>query len=111
MQSLHLREGVEIKTDLIETNLREIKNLLRGKNDTPFNFVQAAKYLSISQSHLYKLTSHRKIPFHKPTGKYLYFFKNELDLWIVNNSKLEDGKASFGTESLDLEKEEENEPP
>ena len=98
-----------MKTDVIESNLREIKDLLKGKNDIPLNFVQAAQYLSISQSHLYKLTSQRKIPFHKPTGKYLYFFRSELDLWIVNNEKMEE--AGAGIEGLSLEKEEENEPP
>jgi len=98
-----------MKTDVIETNLREIKNLLKGKNDTPFNFVQAAKYLSISQSHLYKLTSHRKIPFHKPTGKYLYFFKGELDLWIVNNEG--EKKQESGDSSQKAGEKEEEEPP
>ena len=103
-----------MKTDVIETNLREIKNLLRGKNDTPLNFVQAAQYLSISQSHLYKLTSHRKIPFHKPMGKYLYFFKGELDLWIINNEeekKAGDSSQELGDRSQEPGEKEEEEPP
>ncbi len=66
--------------------LTEIENLLRGKQSDLLNLNQAAQYLSISNSQLYKYTSQRKIPFHKPAGKYLYFFKGELDLWIINNS-------------------------
>ncbi len=69
--------------------LTEIENLLRGKQTDLLNLNQAAQYLSISHSQLYKYTSQKKIPFHKPAGKYLYFFKGELDLWIINNSKLE----------------------
>jgi hypothetical protein len=32
-----------------------------------------------------------KIPFHKPMGKYLYFFKSELDKWIIGRWDMEDG--------------------
>ena len=69
----------------ILTKLNELEKLLKHNHDTPLNFVQAARYLSISHSHLYKMTSQRKIPFHKPSGKYLYFFKHELDAWIRRN--------------------------
>jgi len=65
--------------------LTEIENLLRGKQTDLLNLNQAAQYLSISHSQLYKYTSQRKIPFHKPAGKYLYFFKQELDEWIHQN--------------------------
>ena len=75
--------------------LTEIENLLRGKQSDLLNLNQAAQYLSISNSQLYKYTSQRKIPFHKPAGKYLYFFKGELDLWIINNSKLEIQNEKF----------------
>ena len=68
--------------------LTEIENLLRGKQSNLLNLNQAAQYLSISNSQLYKYTSQRKIPFHKPAGKYLYFFKNELDGWITRNDEL-----------------------
>ncbi|MHB8579912.1 MAG: helix-turn-helix domain-containing protein [Ignavibacteriaceae bacterium] len=67
------------------TKLNELEKLLKRNHDTPLNFVQAAQYLSISHSHLYKMTSQRKIPFHKPSGKYLFFFKYELDAWIHQN--------------------------
>ena len=74
--------------NVILTKLNELEKLFSHNNDTPLNFVQAAQYLSISHSHLYKMTSQRKIPFHKPSGKYLYFFKHELDQWICRNDEL-----------------------
>ncbi len=69
------------------TKLNELEKFFSHNNSTPLNFVQAAQYLSISHSHLYKMTSQRKIPFHKPSGKYLYFFKHELDEWITRNEE------------------------
>lgn len=49
------------------------------------NFADAARYLELSHSHLYKLTSASKIPFYKPNGKKLYFNRVELDEWLLRN--------------------------
>lgn len=49
------------------------------------NFAEAAKYLELSHSHLYKLTSAGNIPFYKPNGKKLYFNRAELDEWLLRN--------------------------
>ncbi len=97
--------------------LTEIENLLRGKQTDLLNLNQAAQYLSISHSQLYKYTSQRKIPFHKPAGKYLYFFKNELDEWIHQNDETgptEDEEAINTADNqpgLFDEEEKETEPP
>lgn len=75
-----------MKTQELKRQLEEIHSLLKQKDQQPLNFVEAAKYLSISQSTLYKLSYQRKIPSHKPSGKLLYFFKHELDEWISKGS-------------------------
>ena len=49
------------------------------------NFNEAAIYLEVSQSHLYKLTSTRQIPHFCPQGKKLYFNRHELDAWLQRN--------------------------
>lgn len=102
----------------IFNELKEIKTLLKQQKEKPLNLVEAAKYLSISQSHLYKLTSQRKIPSHKPNGKYLYFFKEELDEWVRASSKDkgESGKDASTTPRQEAGKlstgdEDEEEPP
>lgn len=59
-----------------------IEKLLQQQDTRPLNLVEASEYLSISQSYLYKLTRQKLIPCHKPTGKYLYFFRKELNEWI-----------------------------
>lgn len=75
------------KKDRISKQLDEIQTLLQKKDSKPLNFIEAAQYLSISHSTLYKLTYQRKISCHKPNGKYLYFYKHELDEWIAGNGK------------------------
>jgi excisionase family DNA binding protein len=74
------------KKNEISDQLHEIQTLLKQKDSKPLNFIEAAQYLSISHSTLYKLSYQRKIPSHKPAGKLLYFFKHELDEWISKGS-------------------------
>ncbi len=49
------------------------------------NLNEAASYLDVSQSHLYKLTSTKRIPHFCPNGKKLYFKRTELDEWLLSN--------------------------
>lgn len=46
---------------------------------------EAARYCCISLSHLYKLTSARKIAHSKPQGKLVYFRREDLDAWLLSN--------------------------
>jgi excisionase family DNA binding protein len=71
------------KLNSIERMLTE-QNLLR-KEVLTFN--EAAVYLEVSHSHLYKMTSTGLIPSYKPNGKKLYFNRKELDLWLLSNKQ------------------------
>jgi excisionase family DNA binding protein len=46
---------------------------------------EAARYLGISKSYLYKLTMQQKIPHYKPLGKMCYFNRSELEQWLQSN--------------------------
>lgn len=46
---------------------------------------EAALYLDLSESSIYKLTSESKISFSKPNGGKLYFKKTDLDNWMLQN--------------------------
>lgn len=46
---------------------------------------EAAKYMGISKSTLYKMTMRREIPFSKPSGKVCYFDRLELEAWLMSN--------------------------
>lgn len=46
---------------------------------------EAAKYMGVSKSYLYKLTMQQKIPHYKPMGKMCYFNRLELEEWLQAN--------------------------
>ncbi len=46
---------------------------------------EAAKYMGISKSYLYKLTMRQQIPHSKPLGKMCYFNRLELEQWLQTN--------------------------
>lgn len=46
---------------------------------------EAARYMGISKSYLYKLTMRGEIPHFKPMGKMCYFNRIELEQWLQRN--------------------------
>ena len=46
---------------------------------------EAARYMGVSKSYLYKLTMRREIPHYKPRGKMCYFNRRELEAWLQGN--------------------------
>ena len=46
---------------------------------------EAAKYMGVSKSYLYKLTMRQQIPHFKPRGKMCYFNRLELEKWLQSN--------------------------
>lgn len=46
---------------------------------------EAAKYMGVSKSYLYKLTCKQEIPHYKPMGKMCYFNRKELEAWLQRN--------------------------
>lgn len=71
--------------------LASIEKLLSEQNllkKEVLNFTDACKYIDASPSHMYKLTSTRKIPHFCPQGKKLYFKRTELDVWLQRNRQI-----------------------
>ena len=47
---------------------------------------EAAEFLKVSKSSIYKKTSQKQIPYYKPPGcKKIYFLKKDLEDWIFCN--------------------------
>ena len=46
---------------------------------------EAARYMGLSKSYLYKLTARKQIPHYKPMGKVCYFNREELEAWLQSN--------------------------
>ena len=70
----------------IDDRLRNIETLLQSQK-TVLNFEEVAAYTGLSKSYLYKLTSSGGIPCFKPQGKHIYFNKQEIDSWLMQNRK------------------------
>jgi excisionase family DNA binding protein len=70
----------------IDDRLRNIETLLLTKK-TVLNFDEVAAYTGLSKSYLYKLTCSGGIPCYKPQGKHIYFNKQEIDQWLLQNRK------------------------
>lgn len=65
-----------------KTILNQINSILE-QDERPLTFQEACKYLDISASYLYKLTSTAKITHFKPNNKKIYFKKSDLKKWLL----------------------------
>lgn len=65
-------------------------------------FTETANYLGVSKSWLYKLTSQRKIPHYKPSGKMCYFNRDEVELWAFSNKVATNEELSQKAQSYSM---------
>ena len=68
----------------LETRVEELEQMV-FMNKNVLSFEEASKFLNLSKSYFYKLTSGNLIPHYKPQGKMLYFEKVELEAWLWQN--------------------------
>ena len=66
-----------------QTNITASQQKQSSENEI-MNLSQAATYMSLSKSTMYKHTSTREIP-HFKRGKRVYFKKTDLDEWLTKN--------------------------
>lgn len=74
----------------IQNQLSEIKTLINSQAEQPLSIDDACRYLKISKSYLYKLTSKNQISYWQPGGKKIYFNKSDLDAFIFRNRQHSD---------------------
>lgn len=77
LKKLEPIENLLERVALLENNIYTTKRV--------FTFQEACMYIGVSESLLYKLTANKEIPHYKPRGKMLYFAKDELDEWLLQN--------------------------
>lgn len=77
-------EKNQVSASELGQRLERIETLLRGQKEI-LTFDEAAVYIGISKSYLYKLTAGCKVPHYKPEGKTLYFDRLELEAWLRRN--------------------------
>ena len=81
---LNKNSGAKMQREILE-KLATIEKLLKNQTEKPLTLGEAARYLDLSTSTLYKMTSSSKIGFYKPNRKRIYFDKSDLDAWILRN--------------------------
>ena len=74
-----------MKQKIERTNINDVVTKVQPSDTDPIPFSQAAKYLGLSHSSLYKLTSAKKISHWKPGGKLVFFSKQDLDNYVWQN--------------------------
>jgi excisionase family DNA binding protein len=70
--------------EIIDARLNRIEHLLQN-NKKVLNFDEAVELTGFSKSYLYKLTSQSQIPYYRPSGKRIYFDREELEVWLLSN--------------------------
>lgn len=64
--------------------IEKLENLVFQTKDV-LNLEEAAIFLGVKRSQLYKLTHAHAIPYFKPSGKLVYFEKSDLLEWLRQN--------------------------
>ncbi len=70
-------EKLHHRLDIVENAICAAKEVL--------NLEEAACFLGLKKSALYKMTHNMVIPFYRPGGKMVYFEKSELLAWLRQN--------------------------
>ena len=84
------KTNVQKDTDLhqqveeLKERMKAMENILDNGKEI-LTVEEAAKFMGIARSSLYKMTSDQLIPFYRPNGKMIYFEKSEILAWIRRN--------------------------
>lgn len=87
----------------LEERLDRIEKLLLSSKKV-LTFDEACDYTGISRSYMYKLTSGGIITHSKPNGKMIFFSKEKLDNFLLQNSKKSDTQIESEALSYTLKK-------
>ena len=65
---------------------------------------EAASYMGVSKSYLYKLTMEKRIPHYKPMGKMCFFNRKEIEMWLQANRVATDEELSQDAQAYCIKK-------
>lgn len=86
-QSLLHQFKKQKKMEKIQAQLNRIERLTLLGAKKVLTFEDVALLTGLSKSYLYKLTSANQIPFYRPTGKQLFFDREEIENWLKQNKQ------------------------
>lgn len=68
----------------LQHKLEGMENILFAAKEV-LSLEEAAIFMNVTKSNLYRMTHEQTIPFYKPGGKMCYFEKSELLAWMRKN--------------------------
>lgn len=76
-----------------------------SKNINPksvLTLAEAAEYMGLKKSYLYRLTHEKRIRHYKPNNKMIYFMVEDIIAWLTSNPVLTDEELSEQAQSYCL---------
>lgn len=81
-----------MKIESHEHRIAVLENLMKDSKQV-LTLEEAALYMGISKSSLYKMTHKHELPFFRPNGKLIYFEKAELLRWMRQNRTMSEAET------------------
>ena len=73
-----MQQDLQVLADLITANIISTTKAV-------LTVSEAARYMGVSKSSLYKMMMRKLIPYSRPNGKVCYFDRVELEKWLMSN--------------------------
>ena len=83
----------------LQGRVKSLEQLLHKGKDV-LTLEEAAKFMGIARSSLYKMTHEQTIPFYKPNGKMIFFEKSDLLAWVRKNRVASEAEISEEAERI-----------
>ena len=83
----------------LQGRVQSLEQLLHQGEDV-LTLEEAAKFMGIARSSLYKMTHEQTIPFYKPNGKMIFFEKSDLLAWVRKNRVSSEAEISEEAERI-----------
>lgn len=83
----------------LQGRVQSLEQLLHQGKDV-LTLEEAAKFMGIARSSLYKMTHEQTIPFYKPNGKMIFFEKSDLLAWARKNRVSSEAEISEEAERI-----------
>ena len=80
-------ETILLKMESQNNRIKVLEHILFDAKDV-LTLEEAALFMGISKSSLYKMTHKHELPFYRPNGKLIYFEKSELVKWMLQNRSM-----------------------
>ena len=85
-------ETLLLKVESHDHRIEMLENILNAAKEV-LTLEEAAVFMGVSKSSLYKMTHKHELPFYRPNGKLIYFEKAELLKWMRQNRSMSEAET------------------